>query len=491
MRGTFVARSRDRLLELPHRGILLLILSGSLLLRLPFFFRDYIDRDESTFILVAQSLVDGHLPYTELWDLKPPVLFFLFAAPIWLFGKSMVAIRAMGWLAVSAIAFYTYLTGKQLYGKAAGVAAGFCCMLLMSLFNSVQGVMSEHLGLAFLVPSVYLMVRKSVPINFFLAGIGMGLSVLCKSNISVALLLVGAYLMLSAGGNRRSWVRLGLLVLGGALCILASAVPYVAEGQGGLWWGAVVKAPLAYSGTQEGAGWKQLPFYAITAGLLLWALARRWLDRQHREERLLLVLVAGILLSFLAGGKLNGHYLLQFYPFFLILLFGALERARRPWLHFFVGLTPLLFLLAPAESYLEYANVARNYAAHGRLYNGEGVDVPHYLQETRQDAAGVLFLEYHIGYWFLDKAPPSPAATHPSNITRPELFPYMRENRRTSEAELEYLLGRWRPEIVVTRQGKSVFDGEFTLENALVRSYLGAFYQRDTVIGRAEIYRKL
>ncbi|TNF72398.1 MAG: glycosyltransferase, partial [Bacteroidetes bacterium] len=47
-------------------------------IRFPFFFRDYIDRDESTFILLAQSLVEGNLPYTELWDLKPPLLFALF-----------------------------------------------------------------------------------------------------------------------------------------------------------------------------------------------------------------------------------------------------------------------------------------------------------------------------------------------------------------------------------------------------------------------------
>ena len=57
----------------------------ALLLRFPFFFRDYIDRDESTFILVAQSWVDGHLPYTQLWDVKPPLTFLFFATIIQIF----------------------------------------------------------------------------------------------------------------------------------------------------------------------------------------------------------------------------------------------------------------------------------------------------------------------------------------------------------------------------------------------------------------------
>src|SRR5437899_2303518 len=38
----------------------------------PFFFTG-IDGDESTFILTAQSVLDGHLPYTDFWDIKPPV----------------------------------------------------------------------------------------------------------------------------------------------------------------------------------------------------------------------------------------------------------------------------------------------------------------------------------------------------------------------------------------------------------------------------------
>ena len=69
---------------------------AALLIRLPFFFRDCIDRDESTFILLGQSWVDGFLPYTQLWDLKPPLVFLFFAIIIQIFGKSYIAIRLFG-----------------------------------------------------------------------------------------------------------------------------------------------------------------------------------------------------------------------------------------------------------------------------------------------------------------------------------------------------------------------------------------------------------
>ena len=46
----------------------LFLFLSALFIRLPFFTRDYIDRDESTFILMGQSVADGHLPYVHLWD---------------------------------------------------------------------------------------------------------------------------------------------------------------------------------------------------------------------------------------------------------------------------------------------------------------------------------------------------------------------------------------------------------------------------------------
>ncbi len=85
-----------RLIRFAERQVLASLVSLSVLLRFPFFFRDYIDKDESTFILMGQAWVDGFLPYTLLWDLKPPLVFLYFAKIIYLFGKSLFAIRFFG-----------------------------------------------------------------------------------------------------------------------------------------------------------------------------------------------------------------------------------------------------------------------------------------------------------------------------------------------------------------------------------------------------------
>lgn len=493
MIGRMIDRVGRQVAQARERTVFLFFLAGSFFIRLPFFFRDYIDRDESTFILVAQSLVEGHLPYTELWDLKPPLVFFIFALPIWVFGKSFVAIRMIGLAAVGVISYYTYRLGRESGDKQSGFAAGLLCMFLMSLFGSVQGVMSEHLSMAFLLPGAFLLIHRKSGTACFLAGVLMGFAVLAKSNLGIALLVAGIYLVYNTRkeSEHAGWARIGWVVCGGTATILLTLLPYLAEGLAHLWWDAVVRAPLAYSGRQEGFAIGHLPFYGGVALLFWFGWRRRWLDLTKPGNGWVLALLTGTLLSFITGGKLNGHYLLQFYPLFLVLLFGGLQR-RLPGVPRAVGgMALMLLLILPVESYLEYGAVASNYRRTGSLLNGEGVEVPRYLNQAPDPPGRVLFLEYHIGYWLLGSQPPSPAATHPSNICRPALFPYMPGHRQTTEEELHYLLEVYRPEFVVTRKGKSIFNRGFEAANASVRSYLQVYYRRDTLIGRAEIYKRL
>ncbi len=55
--------------------IFIYLLLLTIAIRLAFLFPAVINWDESTFILMGQSILDGHLPYTNLWDIKPPLAF--------------------------------------------------------------------------------------------------------------------------------------------------------------------------------------------------------------------------------------------------------------------------------------------------------------------------------------------------------------------------------------------------------------------------------
>ena len=61
----------------------------SLIYRLPFWFIDVMNWDESTFMLMGQSILDRKLLYSDLWDLKPPLAFLSVSAIMALLGESI------------------------------------------------------------------------------------------------------------------------------------------------------------------------------------------------------------------------------------------------------------------------------------------------------------------------------------------------------------------------------------------------------------------
>lgn len=87
--------------------------------------------------------------------------------------------------------------------------------------------------------------------------------------------------------------------------------------------------------------------------------------------------------------------------------------------------------------------------------------------------------------------PPTKAATHPSNITREELFPYMDNPRKTGIEELKYIMEIIRPKILVAREGKKIFDKKLVEYNTYIDAYLEKHYELTATVGRGLIYQRL
>src|SRR5690606_14151321 len=117
---------------------------------------------------------------------------------------------------------------------------------------------------------------------------------------------------------------------------------------------------------------RTLPYVGIVSGLLIVGFATKLIDRSSRYIQILTVVLIGVLLSFVQAGKVNGHYLIQLYPFILIPL--GMAVARLPIIKKkYVPFVMVLVTLIPMESYLEYANIVTNKLEKGSFYNGEGI----------------------------------------------------------------------------------------------------------------------
>ena len=481
-------------MQLKSRTVFLFLFLLAFVIRAPFFFRDYIDRDESTFILMGQSWVEGHLPYTELWDLKPPITFLFFAGIIYAFGKSFIAIRVFGTLVVAITSFFTFKIGKEIGGPKLGLWTAIACTALQSLFGSLQGVMSEHLSVAFLMPAIFIILKHHKYYWYGLAGILLGLTVMTKLNLAYAVLILGLFLLYRSFAEKQlkqGFQNSIFLGLGAIFVILLTILPYYQNGITALWWQSVILAPLEYAAANRGSLLDVAPTCLIIIGFFLWAWKKKYLDLKNRHVQVLFVTVIGILFSFVRGGKINGHYLIQVYPALLILVGMVLVTIpllkQFKWKPYYF----LILLLVPMESYLEYYAILKNKVEKGTFFNGEGIEVPRYIQDHELDSSNILFLEYHIGYWLLDKKPLTKISTHPSNICKVEMFPYSGTTRKTAMEEITYLLEDIQPPLVITRDKENIFAKENTTENAFTRNYLNQHYRIIQLIDHAEIWQRL
>ncbi|MEY8781646.1 ArnT family glycosyltransferase [Allomuricauda sp. XS_ASV26] len=479
--------------SLDWKTVLFILALLAICIRFPFFFRDYIDRDESTFILMGQSWVDGHLPYTRLWDLKPPITFLYFALIIKLFGKSFIAIRLFGSLLVALTALFTYGIATNITSRKVAFWTAVFCVFFQSLFGSLQGVMSEHISILFFVMGVYLLFRKESWVSYLAIGSLISLSVLSKLNMVYPALFLGLFLIWEGQKTKQLSLRirqLSCMVIGAVLIGILTILPYYFQNEIHVCWQSIIEAPLAYSGGKLHSTLKTLPFVLVVLGILITLSVLKIIDWKDTKLQLLMVITLSILLSFVQAGKVNGHYLIQLYPFILILLgiafskLPTIQKKYRP-------LIAILLILIPMESYLEYGNIISNKIEKGTFFNGEGIEVPQYINDHKLDAENIFFTEYHIGYWLLNTEPPTKAATHPSNITREEMFPFMENPRNTGMQELRYIMEVVRPKTLVARKGKKIFDKKLVEYNTYIDAYLEDHYNLEATVGRGLIYKRL
>ncbi len=490
------------------------LLLVSTLFRFPYFFADTIDWDESTFILMGQSLLDGHLPYTNLWDLKPPLAFLFYAFSIAVLGKSIISVRIAGLLSVVLVAFLIYWAGKHLWNPLTGIVAATLSVVLSSLLPSGQAVMTEHVALVPLVGAFSLLVtQKITPRNLFFAGILMAIASLVRLNLAYVAVMVGCFAILVRPLQLALVLQRGIAYTAGNLLIIGiTFLPYALTGQPQVWWSSVVLAPLNYAHSQHtiwSAFQEQVStIWASIAALnapsplnaLIWIgglmgvaiVGAQWRNLPGIRQRgfiLLIVFLIGIEFSILRGGAAHGHYLIQLAPFMAL----ATAACLNPLLHSKLrGLTAVLVVLVLATSVRsvasEYSKVTSRALAGEALANGPAYEVAEYLVEENSANASVYLMTDHIAYWLIDAEPLSKASTHPSNITKEYLLEVISGPSASAEAEMARILAQ-NPKFIVKAEEVSYLVNQNTAK-AMLQSTLQTEYELVEEIESRRIYRR-
>jgi hypothetical protein len=461
--------------------VFLCLLGFSIAIRLPFFFHSVIDWDESTFILMGQSILNGHLPYTEMWDLKPPLTFLFFASAIALLGKSIISIRVAGTLCIASTAYCTYIIGKKLWNHGSGVLASTLYIALASVSPSGQAVMSEHIALLPMIGALCLMVSYGLtPRILFFSGVLLAIATFVRLNLAFVNIAVGLFIaVVTLKDSSRSMtyaLRCSLAYAAGTcLIILLVYLPYAVTGNSQLWWSSVVLAPLSYANSQLSflhALREQTNYILDTlnnvkkasfgVSLLLWAGGAAGIviisfrlrnEPLIRRFQLILLVVAliGTEISILKGGAFYKHYVIQLVPFMALFassLYFFLPAYGRRLLSGAVVLTFLILMLSFIPAYNKL--VSRFVSGQPMTY-GPAYDIVAYLNHEDASKASIYMMTDHIVYWLIDGKPLSKMATHPSTIAKEYLLHVMVGQDDSTENELSKIFAV-KPQYIVTEK---------------------------------------
>lgn len=444
----------------------LFLFAVTLFIRFPFFFRDSIDHDESTFILIGNTITDGYLPYDYLWDLKPPLLFYVFAFVEYIFPHSLIAVRLFGVIIVFLSAVFLLQITRAVRVRN-GFLIALSYIILSSLFGSLQCVMSEHVAMFFFLPGLLFYLKNKSTGSFMLAGIFFGCALLCKLNLAYTVIALSAYYFffhLKSTGLIPVIKKCAALSAGVIIPFAAIVTPYLLAGKLKLFIDSVFMATLEYGHTTRVSVLQKLSVagWLIALGLLVSFLAIKFAAKEQKNNAwLFIVLLLSTIFTFYSIGSVTGHYLIQIFPFLSILIFGFIFRFEsRPGYMKYV----LLVLLVSAESYIEYYRIVKQYAAKSTFYNGKAFRSLEELKRLQLEHKKIFFADYHIAYWFLHKYPLAKSVTHPSSLSRPAFFKHFGDNRNSLE-EVIYVMEVINPEVIVSRRDNLSFFPETSPEN--------------------------
>lgn len=433
--------------------LFLLFLGVALLLRFFSFFPSVINHDESTYIVISDTILAGYTYQVDYIDTKPIGIFLVYALVQLLLGPSILLLRIAAAAALAATAFFLY-RAKLSFGSRpeAAFAAGLIYLFLNSIFT-FYGVSPNTETFFNLFTALALWIYCSRPPlwGYALAGLSLGIGFVIKYVVLFDGLAFGLFLLWPARqGEERwgaAWSKALTMAVGAALPFLGIIAWYQSRGHlDELWF---------YTFTVSGRYLEQRPLtdhliffldfnlrFLPVALFFYYALFSRRVPLSSRQFGLLWSVMA--LVGVLLPGKLFGHYLVQFMlPFsFLAGEFFAIPRMELPkglrWLRqpkVAYTLLPLLLLTNLVLQYKDYY-LKTDYPRQISAFLAPRIG-PEDVLYTSND---------QITYHLLGKLPPQPYV-HPSLLWEEEHIRALEVDQAT---EIEKLKAE-RPRFMVFR----------------------------------------
>lgn len=493
----------------------LIIIMFTLVTQISSLTEEVINSDESTFIIMGNELVDGYLPYVRQFDVKPPMMFFLLAGVIAMFGKSYVAIRIFGDILLIITAIITYFLAKK---RTTPLAAGLgvlsflsCCYAGFGQYTSV-----ELPAMIFLMAALVLFISyPRSPWMIFWGGFFISLAVLTRTNLAYVAIAYGLYFLFLVVRKDRTYIgHLLAYIIGGIVPLAFFIIFYAASGHLNIFLISNINVPLAYAGEQFSLYYilggnlnnlvthiKLFPFAFISfltasimgmiASLILikYDIFAKNSDAENNVKNhvncdiMMWIMLVSVLSSVFSGGVSYAHYWLQFMPVMAVFSAIAINRYLSLGRMAFV-VTLCAMVIAPIVT------ISQSLPKTIRILCEKDYLESHLIQKKaamiiaqhRKQGDTLWAMEYHLIHWYLNMPFLSKIATHPTNLLLSPIVEPLADAGYSSDNELQKLLDQ-NPTFILASANKPIWD--------LLKNPQGRYYQQGVTIQKyiSEHYR--
>jgi len=332
--------------------LVLVLVALTIALRLPAFFVDVFNSDETFLATQAQVIRDGGDLYRDATDRKPPLVPYIYAATFDVFDTSSLwTVRVMAMAAVVLTALMLAAEARRRYGNRAAWIAGVLCVLASVAFAPQDGQAANFE--IFMLPAMtaaVLLARRDRPAS---AGVAVAIATLAKQTGAATLLPV-LYVVWRA--RRGEGVIRALLGFAIPLGLVAAAL----GPRRMLHWTVLGNGSYVDSGSLTTT--VPLMFLLMTLAWvgcnlpIVWRLPFAWRERRVRSDdgetdTDLWIWLAAAALSVMVGLRFFGHYYLQLLAPAVLLTAGSLARTTPKLMKSTVAFAAVLALAFSAAGY--------------------------------------------------------------------------------------------------------------------------------------------
>ena len=310
-------------------GVLLLIPNTPLLRRMP-------GPDSGVFLYVAQQMLHGQVPYRDVWDHKPPLIYFIDLIAVAMTPGSLWGIWLIQVVSIAIAALLGLAVMRRAVGLWPAVFASAIWLVTSRTLIERDANYTEAFALPLQFAALFLLARPQAnrggPGRWFLFGATGALALCLRQTLIGTWLAIAGYLVLAGLGSRPSrtlMARLLAAALGIACVVVPIGTYFVVHGATAALLDSTVSYNVYYANTSLGARGLALfgVFESLSGSGLGFIAASGWIvgmtallgqsGRLRRFDPLLAVALLDFPLEIVlagASGRQYPHYALTCLP---------------------------------------------------------------------------------------------------------------------------------------------------------------------------------